>query len=643
MNDIADTQLNTQDAHVPETNPTAAGNTAGSNEPVEAKPKAKLGSLRMVWSHAIKYPRQLFFALLALIAAAMSTLAIPVGFKYIVDKGFGSSKSVEPVVITLPGGKLGLQLPQIFEISTIPNFAPYFEALLVIVVILGIATAFRFYFVSWLGERVVADIRSAVQQNLLRLAPRFFEENRPAEIASRMTSDTAVIEQIVGTTVSVALRNIVVGIGGICILFYIAPGLTASLLVGIPVVVVPIVLIGRRLEKASRSSQDRVADVGTITAESLGALKIVQAFGQEKREHARFSDAVERTFATARRRIRLRAFLTAIVITLIFGGITFLVWSGAEAVQSGKMTGGSIVSIVLLSGLVAGAFGALTEVYGDLVRGAGASSRLAELLVAQPDIAPPEKPVALPVPARGQLSFERVNFRYPTRPDTPALIEFTLSVRPGETVAVVGPSGAGKSTLFQLAQRFYDPESGVIRMDGVALTSADPSEIRGRMAYVPQDTVLFASSARDNLRYGHWHADDAMIWAAARKANAEDFLRELPEGLDTYLGEGGARLSGGQRQRIAIARAVLRDSPILLLDEATSALDAESEKLVQDALEKLMIGRTTIVIAHRLATVRSAQRIIVMDGGKIVEEGTHIDLSAAGGLYARLASLQFDA
>jgi ATP-binding cassette subfamily B protein len=297
----------------------------------------------------------------------------------------------------------------------------------------------------------------------------------------------------------------------------------------------------------------------------------------------------------------------------------------------------------LLSGLVAGSLGALTEVYGDLVRGAGASSRLAELMAAQPDIAPPEKPVAMPVPARGQISFERVNFRYPTRPEVLALNDFTLKVSPGETVAVVGPSGAGKSTLFQLAQRFYDPESGTVRMDGVALPSADPAEIRARMAYVPQDTVLFASSARDNLRYGNWLASDEMVWEAARKANAEGFLRALPQGLDTYLGEGGARLSGGQRQRIAIARAVLRDAPILLLDEATSALDAESEKLVQDALEKLMIGRTTIVIAHRLATVRSAQRIVVMDEGKIVEEGTHDQLNAAGGLYARLASLQFDA
>ena len=576
----------------------------------------KLGQLRMIAHFASHYPRQILYAAVALAIAAAATLAIPAGFQRIIDKGFIAS-----------GGDID----------------PYFRYLLMIVAVLAVATALRFYFVSWLGERVVADVRIAVQKNLLRLAPRFFEENRPAEIASRMTADTAVIEQIVGTTVSVAARNLVIGIGGIVYLFTLAPKLTAALLVGIPVVILPIVFIGRRLEKASRSSQDRVADIGTITSESLGALKIVQAFGQEGREHIRLSDAVENTFTAAKRRIGLRAMLTAIVIALIFSAITLLMWEGAEGVAKGTISGGTIAAFVLTGGLVAGAFGALTEVYGDLVRGAGASGRLAELLAAEPDIAPPAKPVALPQPPRGQVSFEAVRFRYPTRPEVAALENFTLKVNPGETVAVVGPSGAGKSTLFQLAQRFYDPEGGVIRVDGVALTSADPAEIRGRMAYVPQETVLFASSARDNLRYGNWLADDDAIWHAAEQANAGNFLRELPQGLDTYLGEGGARLSGGQRQRIAIARAVLRNAPILLLDEATSALDAESERLVQDALEHLMQDRTTIVIAHRLATVRSADRIIVMDQGKIVEEGDHATLSAAGGLYARLASLQFDA
>lgn len=600
---MTDTPIETSEIAVPST-----------TELTEKPAGKRLSSLGMIWRFAKTYPKQILFALVALIVAASSTLAVPYGLRLIIDKGFIQN-----------GG----------------DVAPYFQLLLGIVVILGVSTAFRFYFVSWLGERVVADIREAVQQNLLKLAPRFFEENRPAEIASRMTADTAVIEQIVGTTVSVALRNVFIGIGGIALLFSLAPALTAMLLFGIPVVVLPIVYLGRRLEKASRNSQDRVADVGTITSESLGALKIVQAFGQEDREQSRFAGAVEQTFFAAKRRIRLRAFLTAVVMALIFGGITMLVWEGADQVAEGAISGGTLFALVLYGGLVAGAFGALTEVYGDLVRAAGASSRLAELLAEKPEIAAPANPVKMP-PPRGQIEFQNVTFRYPTRPEMVALDNFSLKILPGETVAVVGPSGAGKSTLFQLAQRFYDPESGAVRIDGVALTSADPAEFRKRMALVPQDTVLFASSARDNLRYGQWDANDEAIWAAAEQANATNFLRELPEGLDTYLGEGGARLSGGQRQRLAIARALLRDAPILLLDEATSALDAESEKLVQDALDHLMEGRTTIVIAHRLATVRSADRIIVMDQGKIVEEGDHSKLSAAGGLYARLASLQFD-
>ena len=589
--------------------------TQSENTPAKAK---KLGNLLMVWQHTSAYPRQITFALLALTVAALATLAIPAGFRLVIDRGFAVGGDPD-------------------------NIARWFEYLLLIVAVMAVATAFRFYFVSWLGERTVADIRIAVNRNLLRQSPAFFEENRPAEIASRMTSDTTVIEQVVGTTVSVALRNIVMGIGGTVYLFTLAPQLAVGLLIAIPVIVLPIVVIGRRLQAASRDSQDRIADVGAMVSETLGAMRIVQAFGQENREAARFGGSVETTFNTAKKRIRLRAFMTAIVMALIFSAVTMLLWKGAIDVIEGRLTGGTIAAFVLTGGLVAGAFGALTEVYGDLVRGAGASGRLNELLAAEPEIAPPAKPVALPQPPRGQVSFEAVKFRYPTRPEVAALENFTLKVNPGETVAVVGPSGAGKSTLFQLAQRFYDPESGVIRVDGVALTSADPAEIRERMAYVPQETVLFASSARDNLRYGNWLANDDEIWAAAAQANAETFLRALPQGLDTYLGEGGARLSGGQRQRIAIARAVLRKAPILLLDEATSALDAESEKLVQDALEHLMKDRTTIVIAHRLATVRSADRIIVMDQGKIVEEGTHATLSAAGGLYARLASLQFDA
>jgi len=586
--------------------------TRSSNE---ENPTRKLGELAMIWRFALAYPGRIAAALAALVVAASATLAIPGGFRLVIDKGFIAS-----------GGDVG----------------PYFRYLLIIVLVLALATALRFYFVSWLGERVVADIRIAVQANLLRLAPRFFEENRPSEIASRMTADTAVIEQVVGTTISVALRNVVLAIGGIAYLFAIAPKLAAMLMLGIPLVLLPVIVMGRRLRKLSRSTQDRLADVGATVSETLGAMKIVQGFGQESREAERFEAVVELGFATARRRIRTRAVMTAIVIGLIFGSITTVMWQGAVDVASGKLSGGSIAAFILTGGLVAGAFGALAEVYGDIVRAAGAAARLSELLNAAPEIQAPTNPIALPQPARGRLQLDHVGFRYPTRPELLALDDISLTVEPGELVAVVGPSGAGKSTILQLAQRFYDPERGSIRLDGVALPDADPAEIRARMAVVPQETVIFGASARDNLRYGRWDADDDAIWAAAEAANAASFLRTLPQGLDSFLGEAGARLSGGQRQRLAIARALLRDAPLLLLDEATSALDAESEKLVQDALERLMAGRTTIVIAHRLATVRAADRIIVMDQGRIVEQGTHQSLSALDGLYARLARLQFN-
>lgn len=581
----------------------------------QAPATRSIGNLRMVWGYASKYPHIIAGAITALIVAAAATLAIPNGFRLVIDKGFSQS-----------GG----------------DISRWFEYLLGIVSILALATAARFYFVSWLGERVVADLRSAVVNNLLRLSPSYFELNRPAEVASRLTADTTLIEQVVGTTASVALRNFVLAIGGIGYLFSIAPRLTAMLLIGIPLVLGPILFMGRRLRDMSKSSQDRIADVGVIVDEVLGAMKIVQAFGQEGREGQRFSNAVENAFGTARRRIRIRALLTAIMIFMMFGAITMVMWQGALDVQSGRMTGGSIAAFVITGGLVAGSFAALTEVFGDLIRASGAAQRLSELLSERPGIAAPANPVALPQPPLGSVAFENVTFRYPTRLEVSALHDFSLSIAPGETVAVVGPSGAGKSTLFQLIQRFYDPEGGTLRVDGVALPDADPADVRGRIAMVPQETVIFAASARDNLRYGRWDSNDDMLWAAAEAANAAEFLRKLPDGLDTYMGEGGARLSGGQRQRLAIARAILRDAPILLLDEATSALDAESERLVQDALDKLMANRTTIVIAHRLATVRAADRIVVMDDGRIVEEGRHDTLVKAGGLYARLAKLQFD-
>jgi ATP-binding cassette, subfamily B, bacterial len=575
-----------------------------------------LGSLRMVFRHVARYPGHLAAAILALCVSSAATLGIPYGLKRIIDRGFSQGSDPDTVSTS-------------------------FQYMLMIVVVLALATAVRFWFVSWIGERVVADLRLQVQRHLVRLSPRFFEENRPSEIASRLTSDTALIEQVVGTTVSVALRSTFTMIGGVVFLFTLSGKLAGMMVVGIPLVLLPVLLFGRKVRGFSRRSQDRIADVGALATETLGAMKIVQAFNQEGREASRFGAAVEAVFAAAKRRIGLRAIMTALAIGLMFGAIVLILWEGALDVAAGRMSGGAITAFVVTCGIVAGSFGSLAEVYGELLRGAGAASRIEELLAEQPDIRAPARPVPLPEPPRGALAFEGVTFRYPTRPDVSALQDFTLSVRPGETVAVVGPSGAGKSTLFQLAERFYDPQLGRVSIDGVDLRDADPAALRDRIALVPQEAVIFAASARDNLRYGRWEASDEQLWAAAEAANAAEFLRKLPEGMDTFMGEGGVRLSGGQRQRLTIARALLRDAPILLLDEATSALDAESERLVQQALERLMADRTTLVIAHRLATVRAAQRIVVMDAGKIIEEGSHGQLIARGGLYARLASLQF--
>jgi ATP-binding cassette subfamily B protein len=582
-----------------------------------AKPDRNLGNLSLVFRAASHYPGRIAAALFFLALSSGATLGIPYGFKQVVDRGFG-------------GGAV--------DGATVSSA---FQALLVTVLVLAVASGFRFYFVSWLGERTVADLRRQVQSNLLTLPPRFFEENRPSEISSRLTADTAILEQVVGSSVSVTLRNMVTGVGGLIYLFALSPKLAGMLLVAIPLLFGPLLLFGRRIRNLSRDSQDRIADVGTSASEVLGAMRIVQAFGQERREEERFADTVERAFTTARTRMRLRAVMTVVLIALFFGAIVLVIWEGARDVAAGRMTGGEIAAFIFTGVLVGGAFAALSETYGELLRGSGAAGRIAELLSARAEIRAPDRPVALPSPPVGSLEFDDVEFRYPTRPDDKAVHGVTLSVAPGETVAVVGPSGAGKSTLFQLALRFYDPQGGRVLVDGVDVRDADPGEVRRRIALVPQETVIFAASARDNLRYGRWDASETEIETAARAANAHDFLTSLPDGYDTFLGEGGARLSGGQRQRIAIARALLRDAPLLLLDEATSALDAESEAAVQQALERLMKTRTTVVIAHRLATVRAADRIVVMDGGRIVEQGTHAQLAAQGGLYARLSRLQF--
>ncbi|MCJ8191857.1 ABC transporter transmembrane domain-containing protein [Sphingomicrobium aestuariivivum] len=581
----------------------------------EPPPKKPISNLRMVWNIAMRYPWQILAASLALLVSAAATAGIPYALKLIIDRGFTSDGDI----------------------------ARWFQYLLLLVVIMAIATALRFYFVSWMGERVVADIRLAVHRNLMRLSPSFFEENRPAEITSRITVDTAIIEQTVGVTISVALRNLVLGVACAGIIIALSPKLAGLLLLAIPLILVPIIFLGRKVRAISKTSQDRLADVGTVSSEVFSAMKIVLAFGQQHREAERFSGVTEEVFTVARRRIFLRAVLTGIAITLFFAAITLTIWQGALDVRAGTMTGGTILAFVLYGGLLAGAFGALSEVYGQLLRAAGASERLNELMQVEPTITAPANPAPLPSPARGRLTFEDVTFRYPTRPDDVALDSIAIDIKPDELVALVGPSGAGKTTIFQLAQRFYDPDAGRVLFDDVDIATVDPEALRQRIAMVPQEVMIFAASARDNLRYGHWDASDEEIWEAARAAHADDFLRALPQGLDTYLGEGGARLSGGQRQRLAIARALLRkDAPLLLLDEATSALDAESEARVQSALDALMGTRTTIVIAHRLATVRAADRILVMDQGRIVEEGTHDALIARGGLYARLAKLQFD-
>jgi ATP-binding cassette subfamily B protein len=583
---------------------------------VTDRPRAKsLRPLRALWPFLAPHWVLLSGALAALLVAAAAMLALPAALRQLIDHGLSSADS------------------RVLD--------AYLAGFLVAAAAFGVFAALRFYLVTWLGERVVADLRQAVYRRVVRMDPTFFEVTRTGEVLSRLTADTTLVQAIAGVNLSITLRSVLNLIGAVVLLALTSTRLTIWILGLMPVVIVPMIVVGRRVRRLSRSTQDRIADTSSVVDESLNAIQTIQAFTLEELQSQRYAAAVEDSFVAAIRRTRVRAALTGIGTMLVFGGITYVLWMGAHAVLVRDMTWGQLSQFFVYAAIVGTAAAALIEMWGEMQRAAGAMERLTELLAARPTIAAPAQPLVLSARVRGDIAFEHVSFRYPSRPETLALNDYSLAVRRGETVAVVGPSGAGKSTSFQLLLRFYDPQSGRITIDGNDIRRLHPEELRQQIGFVPQDTVLFGASARENIGYGRLGADDAAIEAAARAAAADEFLRQLPAGYDTFLGERGTRLSGGQRQRIAIARAILRDAPILLLDEATSSLDAESEQLVQLALAELMRGRTTLVIAHRLATVLKADRIVVLEAGQVVAVGNHAQLMSSSALYARVAALQF--